>query len=149
MTGGQAPIIPHPRKYEPESNHKWDAAHQEDDVFFNCVPRLDAGESYAGHTRDLRERMGEHCDEKTRSPAGRNPLLVWLDVVGAKGEAAEIWADLKERIERKGREVRRIVSEFPDISSLVHWELFDTFDSLLNEKAASRAVTLAPFTPLD
>ena len=109
-------------RYEPESNSKWDAADQEGDVFFIYILKLDGGKFYAGHTRELRERMGEHRDGKTRSTAGKNPLLVWFDVVDTREEAAEAEVHLKELIDRNEREVRRMINEFQDIISLVHRE---------------------------
>ena len=111
-----------PSRYEPESNPKWDAADQEGDVFFIYILKLDGGKFYAGHTRELRERMGEHRDGKTRSTAGKNPLLVWFDVVETREEAAGGEAYLKELIDGNEREVRRMVNEFQDLVSLVHLE---------------------------
>ena len=103
-----------PNRYEPESNPKWDAADQEGDVFFIYILKLDGGKFYAGHTRELRERMGEHRDGKTKSTAGQNPKLVWFDVVDTREEAAEGEAYLKELINKNEREVRRMVNEFLD-----------------------------------
>ncbi len=111
-----------PSRYEPESNPKWDAADQEGDVFFIHILKLDGGKFYAGHTRELRERMGEHRDGKTRSTAGKDPLLVWFDVVDTREEAADGEAYLKELIDKNEREVRRMVNEFQDLVSLVHLE---------------------------
>ena len=111
-----------PSRYEPESNPKWDAADQEGDVFFVYILKLDGGKFYAGHTRELRERMGEHRDGKTKSTARKNPLLVWFDVVDTREQAAEGEAYLKELIDGNEREVRRMVNEFQDLVSLVHVE---------------------------
>ena len=111
-----------PNRYEPESNPKWDAADQEGDVFFIYILKLDGGKFYAGHTRELRERMDEHRDGKTRSTADKKPLLVWFDVVYTREEAAEGEAYLKELIDKNEREVRRMVNEFQDLVSLVHLE---------------------------
>lgn len=111
-----------PNRYEPESNPKWDAADQEGDFFFVYILKLDGGKFYAGHTRELRERMGEHRDGKTRSTAGKNPQLVWFEVVPTREYAAEVEAYLKELIDKNEREVRRMVIEFQDIVRLVHLE---------------------------
>ena len=137
---GRAPTATQTRRYEPESNPKWDAADQEGDVFFIYILKLDGGKFYAGHTRELRERMGEHRDGKTRSTAGKNPLLVWFEVVDTREEAAEAEAHLKELIDRNEREVRRMINEFQDIISLVHRES-DTSSS------APRAVSNDKKTP--
>ena len=109
-------------RYQPESNPKWDASDREGDVFFIYILKLDGGKFYAGHTRELRERMGEHLDGKTKSTAGKNPLLVWFYVVHTRKEAAEGEAHLKELIDRNEREVRRMVNEFQDLVRLVHLE---------------------------
>ena len=118
----QAAPAERPGKYEPESNPKWDDADQEGDVFFIYILKLDGGKFYAGHTRELRERMGEHRDGKTRSTAGKNPLLVWFQDVDTREAAAKVEAYLKGLIDTNDREVRRMVTEFQDLVSLVHLE---------------------------
>ncbi len=119
---GQTAPATRPSRYEPESNPKWDAADQEGDVFFIYILKLDDGKFYAGHTRELRERMGEHRDGKARSTADKNPLLVWFEPVDTREEAAEGEAYLKKLIDTNEREVRRMVNEFQDLVSLVHLE---------------------------
>ena len=121
-TPAQAAPAARPSRYEPESNPRWDKADQEGDVFFIYILKLDGGKFYAGHTRELRERMGEHRDGKTSSTAGKNPLLVWFDVVDTREDAAEGEAYLKELIDRNEREIRRMVNEFQDLIRLVHLE---------------------------
>ena len=109
-------------RYEPESNPKWDAADDEGDVFFIYILKLDGGKFYAGHTRELRERMSEHRDGKTRSTAGKNPRLVWFDRVFTREEAADGEAYIKVLIDKNEREVRRMVTEFQDLIKEVHLE---------------------------
>ena len=104
-----------PDKYKPEENPVWEAVDDEDDVFFVYILKLDGGKFYAGHTRELRERMSEHRDGKTRSTAGKNPRLVWFDAVDTRQEAAEGEAYLKKLIDTNEREVRRMVTEFLDL----------------------------------
>ena len=69
--------------------------------FFIYILKLDDGKFYAGHTRELRERMGEHRDGKAKSTADKNPLLVWFEIVDTRKEAAEREAQLKELIDKK------------------------------------------------
>ena len=109
-------------KYEPEYNPKWEAADDEGDVFFIYILKLDGGKFYAGHTRELRERMSEHRDGKTRSTRGKNPLLVWFEVVDTREEAADGEAYFKELIDKNEREVRRRIREFQDLIREVHLE---------------------------
>ena len=132
-----------PGRYEPESNPKWDAADQEGDVFFIYILKLADGKFYAGHTRELRERMGEHRDGKTRSTAGKNPLLAWFEAVDTREQATEGEAYLKELIDRNEREVRRMVNEFQDLISLVHLES-NRSDS---ESQAGSSANNTPYRP--
>ena len=102
-------------RYEPEYNPQWETGDEESDVFFIYILKLDGGKFYAGHTRELRERMSEHRDGKTRSTAGKHPSLVWFDVVDTRKEAADGEAYMKELIDKNDREVRRIITEFHDL----------------------------------
>ncbi len=121
-TAGRNQTGSSPGRYEPESNPKWEAADDDGDVFFIYILKLDGGKFYAGHTRELRERMGEHRDGKTRSTAGKNPRLVWFDCVYTRVEAAGGEAYMKELIDKNEREVRRMVREFQDLLGEVDTE---------------------------
>ena len=102
-------------KYEPEYNPKWEAADEEGDSFFVYILKLDDGKFYAGHTRELRERLSEHRDGKTLGTVGKKPRLVWFEIRDTRKEAADGEAYLKELIDKNEREVRRMVTEFLDL----------------------------------
>jgi putative endonuclease len=108
-----------PRKYQPESNPIWDEADQDGDAFFVYILKLEGGKFYAGHTRELRERLDEHRDGKTKSTAGKNPQLVWFYPFPTRAEAADTEALLKETIDKNEREIRRMIIEFHDLIELV------------------------------
>lgn len=112
---GQPNKSQQPGKYEPESNPKWTAADRPDDLFFVYILKLNGGQFYAGHTRELRERMSEHRDGKTASTANKDPRLVWFDTVPTREEAADAEAYLKQLIDHNEREIRRMVTEFLDL----------------------------------
>ena len=105
----------------PESEDTWDDSH-EDNEYFIYILKLDDGKFYAGHTRELRERMGEHRDGKTKSTANKNPLLVWFEIVDTRKEASERESQLKKLIDKNEREVRRMVNKFQDYVRLVSKE---------------------------
>ena len=142
-SGNRAAPNTRSNRYEPESNPKWDAADQEGDVFFIYILKLDRGKFYAGHTRELRIRMGEHRDGKVKSTTGKNPLLVWFDVVDTREEAAQGEAYMKELIDKNEREVRRMVNEFQDLVSLVHRESTDS-DSASPAGGKANKTTYSP-----
>ena len=48
----------------------WEAGDAETETFFAYVLKLDAGEFYAGQTRDLRARLMEHRDGKVLTTRG-------------------------------------------------------------------------------
>ena len=111
-------------KYEAEHSPRWEATDSEADVFFVYILKLDGGKFYAGHTRELRERVSEHRDGKTESTAGKNPKLVFFDKVDTRKRATELEAHFKEMIDNNEREVRRHINLFQDLMSLVDKEEF-------------------------
>ena len=105
-------------KYEPERSEAWDKADAGVEEFFVYILKLDGpqgAEFYAGQTRELRERLSEHRDGGTKSTAGRNPKLVWFQVVPTREIAAEYEVELKKLIDRNPREIRRRVIQFQDL----------------------------------
>ena len=63
--------------------------------FFAYILKLDGGEFYAGHTRDLRERISEHQDDCTKSIAGRNPRLQYFEILPSRDAAEKRETELK------------------------------------------------------
>ncbi len=104
-------------KYAVESSPKWDAEKDAGaDVFYVYILRLAGGKFYVGHTRELRERLSEHKDGKTRSTKGKNPRLVWFTELRSRKEATHLEAELKEVNDRNQREIRRMVIQFEDLA---------------------------------
>ena len=63
-------------KYELEQNPAWDKGDADAEEFFVYILKLSDGKFYAGQTREIRERLGEHRDGKTKSTAEKDPKLV-------------------------------------------------------------------------
>ena len=85
-------------------------------MFYVYILRLAGGEFYVGHTRELRERLSEHKDGKTRSTKGKDPRLVWFTRLSSREEATHLEAYLKEVNDRNEREIRRMVVQFKDLA---------------------------------
>ena len=107
-----------PDRYPLEHSETWEKGDAGANEFFVYILRLEGRQEagfYAGQTRELRERLSEHRDGKEKATAGRNPKLVWFEVVQSRQVAAEREAELKRLIDRNPREVRRRVIKFQDL----------------------------------
>ena len=105
------------KKYAVESSPKWDTEKDaEAAVFYVYILRLAGGKFYVGHTRELRERLSEHKDGKTRSTKDKNPRLVWFTELRSREEATHLEADLKKVNDRNQRKIRRMVVQFKDLA---------------------------------
>lgn len=98
-----------------EHSEKWESKDATATEFYAYILKLDGGKFYAGHTREIRERMMEHRDGQTKSTAGKNPKLVWFTTVSTRDLAKTIEAELKQLCEKNPREVRRRVRHFQDL----------------------------------
>ncbi len=102
-------------KYEPESSGAWDRGDESTTIYYAYILKMDGGEFYCGHTRDLRARLSEHRDGNSKSTAGRHPVLAWFTELPTRAEAAELEAALKELNDRNPREIRKMVIRFNDL----------------------------------
>ena len=108
-----------PRESKPqirvEHSKAWEKADQGVEKFFVYILKNDKGKFYAGHTRDLRVRLGEHRDGKTKSTSGKNMALQYYELVNSR-EAAELKeVEFKKLISTNERKVRKMVQDFQDL----------------------------------
>jgi len=100
----------------------WIKGDKRADRFFVYILKLDNGDFYVGQTRELRERLSEHRDNKTSSTAGRNPKFQYFEVLPTR-EAAELReAELKRLKDSNPRQIRRMIIGFQDIIRELEWE---------------------------
>jgi predicted GIY-YIG superfamily endonuclease len=105
-----------------EHSHIWDKGDKDTNRFYAYILKLDGGKFYSGHTRDLRERVGEHIDGLTASIKGLNPRLQYFEIFGTRDEAAIREAELKKLIESNPRQIRLMVNWFHDLVDDLNWE---------------------------
>lgn len=103
------------RWYRPEYSPAWEAGDAAADRFYVYILKLDGGEFYPGQTRELRERLSEHRDGRTKSTSGKNPRMVWFTTVETRDEATKLESELKKLVDRNPREIRRMIVEFQDL----------------------------------
>ena len=83
-------------------------------MFRTLILKLDGKpRMYVGQTRDLRRRVREHLDGRTKTTAGKRPELVWYRVVGSRSEAVQYEQQLKLWVRFRRRKVRRLVRRGP------------------------------------
>ena len=102
-------------KYDPEENPAWDKGDADAEEFFVYVLKLSDGTFYPGQTREIRERLDEHRDGRTKSTAGKDPKLVWFTIVNTRDEATKLEVNLKKAVDRDERRIRRMIRRFRDL----------------------------------
>jgi len=101
-------------KYRLEHSRKWEQKDKETERFFVYILKDEKGKYYVGQTRDLRARMSEHRDGKTRSTAGHKMKLQYFEEYKDRKSVELREAELKEMIDRNERKVRNMIIEFQD-----------------------------------
>ncbi len=101
-------------KYKLEKSEAWAKKDKEADRFFVYILQDKNGQFYVGQTRELRPRLWEHKDGKTRSTAGREMELRYFEVKGSREEAAKREVELKRLVDTDERQVRKMIIDFKD-----------------------------------
>lgn len=103
------------KPYRVEKSKAWGKKDKEAKKFFVYILKEETtGKFYAGQTRDLRARLWEHKDGKTRSTAGRKMNLIYFEELPTRDEAVSREAELKSLINRDERKLRNLILEFRD-----------------------------------
>ncbi len=108
-------IPPSKRYYNLEHSDAWEKGDRGADHFFVYILKLDGGKFYVGQTRELRERLSEHRDNKTVSTAGANPRLQYFEILPTREDAEHREAELKNILESNPRQIRRMIIGFRDL----------------------------------
>ena len=110
------------RWYKPEYSQAWEKGDANADEFFTYILKLDGSKFYAGHTRELRERLTEHRDGSTQSTVGRSPKLVWFRILPNREAATAMESRLKRLIDSNPRGIRRMINRFRDLVRELDYE---------------------------
>jgi predicted GIY-YIG superfamily endonuclease len=98
--------------YVPNPSKFWNKRDAGANKFFVYILRLENGELYAGHTRELKERMLEHKSGVTVSTAGKNPKLQYFEILPTRESAMNREHEIKILIKNNLREVYRMINAF-------------------------------------
>ena len=101
-------------EYRVEHSKAWEKRDKKTGKFFVYILKDRKGRFYVGQTRDLRERLSEHKDGKTRSTAGRKMDLQYIEEKGNRNEAALREVELKKLVDSDERKVRKMIIEYQD-----------------------------------
>lgn len=102
------------KSYRLEHSKAWEKKDKEAERFFVYILKDEKGKFYVGQTRDLRARMSEHRDGKTRSIAGRGMKLQYFEECKNRPEVELREVELKKLIDHDERQVRKMIIEFQD-----------------------------------
>ena len=100
-------------RYEWEHRDGWGKKDRQSDAFYVYLLELDGGERlYAGQSRNLLRRVQEHLGGRTKTTAGRRPVLAWFEQMPSRQAAVEKEADLKHRIDMQPERIRDMIQAF-------------------------------------
>ena len=102
------------KSYRLEHSAKWTKRDKGASRFFVYILKGESGKFYVGQTRDLRERLSEHKDGKTRSTTGRNMKLQYFEELGDRYAAELREVELKRLLDYDERKIRKMIIEFQD-----------------------------------
>ena len=97
-----------------EHSKVWGKGDEGVEKFFVYILKDDTGSFYVGHTRDLRIRLGEHRDGKTKSTRGRNLKLQYFEEVNSRKHAELQEVEQKNLVNSNERKIRKMIRDFQD-----------------------------------
>jgi predicted GIY-YIG superfamily endonuclease len=83
--------------------------------YFVYVLKLENGELYIGHTRELQERLIEHKEGMTPSTAGQNPKLRYFEILPNRDAAINRELELQQLLKHNRRGLIRILVNFQSL----------------------------------
>ena len=102
------------KSYKLEYSKKWEKKDKDSDKFFVYILKNPSGKFYVGQTRDLRARMSEHRDGKTRTTSSSRHELQYFEEFNSRMLAAKREVELKKLVNRDERKIRKVIIEFQD-----------------------------------
>jgi putative endonuclease len=110
------PVIPPIVKNEIKIEHSkaWEKKDEDAAQFFVYILKLNDGTYYVGNTRELRERLSEHKDGKTKSTKGLNPKLQYFEILQTRQQAEQREVEIKYIYSNNERQLRRMMLDFKD-----------------------------------
>ena len=101
--------------YRVEHSDKWRNQNKGDSKFFVYILKFTDGKYYVGHTDNLRVRLAEHRDGKTRSTANKKFDMQYYEIFNNRKDAELKEVELKILKDNNERKLRQIILDFQDI----------------------------------
>lgn len=114
-----AKVVKDKKSFRLEHSKAWEKRDKEADSFYVYILKDTRGTFYVGQTRDLRARLSEHKDGKTKSTAGRRSELQYYEEHKSRNSAAVREVELKKLVARDERQIRKMIIEYQDRVRLV------------------------------
>jgi len=105
-----------------EYSKAWEKGDKEATRFFVYILKLDGGEFYIGHTRDLRPRLFEHKDGTTPSTKGRTIKLQYFEILPDRNAARIRESELKIIRDSNPRIIIQMIIDFKDLTNELNYD---------------------------
>jgi len=108
------------KKYQKESNPRWDNSDKEIQTFFVYILKLDDDTYYAGQTNNLKRRIFQHKERNTtKSTKGKEGKLMWFAPMPTRDSAAQAEVELKKQIDKNPSKIDERIIAFRELLNLV------------------------------
>ena len=107
-------------RYRIEHSDNWRNQNKGDSQFYVYILKFTDGKFYVGHTDNLRVRLSEHRDGKTKSTANKKFSVQYFETLDTRKKAELREVELKGLADKDERKLRKEILEFKDN----HSELF-------------------------
>lgn len=89
--------------------------------FYTYILKLQKGDLYIGHTRELQARLLEHKEDLTHSTAGEHPKLRYFEILPTREAARNRELELQHLLKNNRRELIRLMSEFRSLVAQIEF----------------------------
>ena len=110
------------KRYHPKPSKAWRKNDEGVSKFYTYILKLNDGQFYAGHSRELRPRLCEHKDNTVTSTKGKEPKLEYFEILTTREAAMSREKELRDIINKNPREIRRMIIDFQNDIKAVDFE---------------------------
>jgi len=112
------------QKRTPKVEHSkaWEKADKDRTRWFVYILKSEDADFYIGQTGELRERLMEHRDSKTKATKGKEQKFQYFEILASRKSAELREAELESINKSNPRQIRRMILEFKDYIDELNYE---------------------------
>jgi predicted GIY-YIG superfamily endonuclease len=109
-------------QFNPTPSKAWLKNDEGINKFYTYILKLNDGQFYVGHSRELRARLSEHKDNMVTSTKGKEPKLQYFEISETRETAMGREKELTDIYKKNPREIRRLIIDFQEDIKAIDFE---------------------------